>query len=1129
MTVATLSTTSARPAAIVASDVWQVRKRDDRLVPYDEAKVVRAIGRCLTSPEVGWNDDNAGHVAGKVARAVSNRLRGMARLGQTQFTVEEIQQLVIGQLWAEGLAEPATQYTLYREQRRQARMVRPITAELNAIYAADRSVFLKPSQAYQFYSKFSRWREQDKRRETWREAITRVMGWFKALPVAVRLRADEWDMLDAALHNMEASCALRVLQMAGPALDRCHVGAYNCAYLPLQDWRAFAELLYILMQGTGCGFSVEMDYVSQLPRIRKQKKHKTVHRYIVEDYTESWCDAFLFGLQTWTAGDDVTYDTSRVRKKNTPLKTKGGRASGPEPLHELLDAAREIMLRRQGGYLTDLDAHDLGCHTGNIGSMGGVRRAAEISLSDRDSELMATAKSGDWWPKYKHREMANNSAVYDEKPTAEEFMREFLTLVESRSGERGIFNRAGVVKNMPARRNKKHRFGTNPSLRAGTRVYTTEGIVPIEQLDGREFQTHNLAGKVRRARCRLSGKAQPLYAVRLAGGHTYYATAEHEWPVWTGAGNYTKTKTTALAPGARLPVVRQTKLGFGTAGDYETGLLAGWLLGDGCVTQRADNEATQFGICLSEEKHTHIGQRLQKTLAQLGCEAQFQRRERDGAVWYELCSQNKAVTAWLREIGFSGKEHLPDAAWTASDAFRAGLVDGLFSSDGCVSADRRSRGTCITLTSSRESLVRDVAELLGFYGIRSRVRVQTITKASFPNGKDYGRSYRRCDLRISAGADVRWFAIAFTLSLPRKRLQLEAAVAAPTTVHWSDNTIGVIAVEATDLREDVWDIGVDDVTHCFRLGHCITGNCAEIILRPFAFCNLSIAIARHGDSEADLERKVLLATYFGALQSTCTNFGYLRPEWRKNAEEERLLGVDITGHADCPLLHYGAPGRAALLQRLARVVAATADELSQRFGINRSAADTCVKPGGDSSVLFDCGSGVSPRFATHYLRRCTEDKGSPVAKLLVDAGMAYMEKPGNPSQLLFEFPLAAPPGAETRNKLSAMEQLENWLEWRENWAEHSVSVSIYVGEDEWIDVQHWCYRHFDKLTGLAFFPRDNGIYRGAPLEELTAERFAELTAKVPEINWAKLVQYETEDQTVGSQTVACHGGSCERI
>lgn len=764
MSVAELAA-AARTRNGTGEHLATIRKRDGREVPFDEQKIFAAVKRCFMNG-THTTEAESQRLAAQITRSVVNVLR---RDGEP-VNVEHIQRIVIQQLWALELFDAAEHYQNYREERRKAREESPIADEFRRAVAEDAAHFPNQLQYYQFLSKFARFNDAASRRETWREACNRVMGWFKKISKKYRVsvREEEWAELDDNLYGLKAACAMRVVQMAGPALERCEVGVYNCAYHPIDCLEAFAELLYILMQGTGAGFSVEYEYVSQLPRIRKQKtgRKAVLHKHKIADSTEGWCDALLFGLKTWFAGEDVEFDDSSVRPAGARLKTKGGRASGPQPLRDLLAFTRKIIMARQGSYLTDLDVHDICCMTGKIVQVGGVRRASSISLSDLDSQAMREAKFGDWYPRAKWRSMANNSATYEERPDAVEFMEEWLALAKSGAGERGILNRAAMYKHLPARR-KKARFGMNP--------------------------------------------------------------------------------------------------------------------------------------------------------------------------------------------------------------------------------------------------------------------------------------------------------------------------------------------------------------------------CGEIILRPKEFCNLTIVVARIDDTEETLTRKVRAATFFGKLQSLCTDFRYLSPEWKKNCEEERLLGVDITGHADCPLLRYGAPGRAALLRRLAKVVEEVDVELSERWGVNRSAADTCVKPAGDSAILFDCGSGISAWFGDYILRWVRQPVNDPVTSLLKDEGVPWAVAPEDDSLVVFGFLRKAPPGATRRRNLTAIQQLENWLEWKLNWAEHSVACTIYVRPEEWLAVGHWVHEHFDDISGLSFLPADNGTYTYAPNEELTEKEYQKRLEAFPQINWAKLTRYEKEDMTTSAQTPACTGELCERI
>lgn len=623
-----------------------------------------------------------------------------------------------------------------------------------------------------FYSNYARWNGTKQRRETWDETTTRVIRFFKKSLAAGgnTLTDDVWMDLRDALLARDVLPSMRVIQMAGPALERCNVGAYNCAYLPLQDTQALAELLYILMQGTGVGFSVEHQYINQWPVISAQQNGNTQNTaWTVDDSTIGWCQAFQHGLNTWMAGGDTTFDYTLVRPYGAPLKTKGGKASGPEPLKNLLDFTRKMILAHQGRKLSSLNIHDLACYCGSIVQVGGVRRAAEISLSDIADTKIRGAKEGQFWLKAPERAMANNSAVFETKPSMNEFFDEWTALMNSGTGERGIFNREAATKGKPVRRAVAE-FGTNP--------------------------------------------------------------------------------------------------------------------------------------------------------------------------------------------------------------------------------------------------------------------------------------------------------------------------------------------------------------------------CGEIVLRPFQFCNLSIAVARPNDTEDSLLRKVRLAAIFGTLQSTLTSFAYIRPEWKSNCDEERLLGVDITGQMDCPLLNAGGYETGRVYTQLKHEVRETNEHFAKLLAIPASVATTCVKPSGNSSQLLDCSSGLHPRFAQYYIRRIRLASSNPVAAALLDHGVPVFPEVGqpveNPAIWVFEFPVKAPDGALVRKHLTALGQLEKWLTCKQWWCEHSASTTIYVREHEWMEVGAWVYRNWPHVVGLSFLPYDGGVYMLAPYEEITREQYEQKMESFPVLELADVLPgYEKGDETELNREFACTGDRCE--
>jgi ribonucleoside-diphosphate reductase alpha chain len=763
---------------------WTVIKRDGKTTqPFDANKIVKAIcaaARGVVSRAPGGEATMTMKVESvsdgdlpTLVTAVVERLKG----GQVDrpIPIETIQDAVERALIAANLPEIAKAYILYRADRAKLRAkAGEVSAEDEAAIAINRTYFQTDLQVFQALNKYARWLDDKGRRENWRETTQRAinfMKWQVKHHTHGRGLTDaEWGELEKGMLNLDVLPSLRLVQMAGPALERCRSGVYNCAFVAVDSLLAFSEILYVLMQGSGVGFSVESNFIEDLPKVRRQRAGAPL-RHKVEDTTEGWCEALRIGVTSWFNGRDVKFDTSKVRPAGSRLKTKGGYASGPGPLVELLDFARTIILSRQCKRLRTRDVHDICCKIGKVVVVGGVRRAAMLSLSDLDDVLMRDCKQGQFWTHSPQRTMANDSAVYgDEKPDSVTFMREWLQLIESGTGERGIFNRGGLLRTFPARRTKVPNIGVNP--------------------------------------------------------------------------------------------------------------------------------------------------------------------------------------------------------------------------------------------------------------------------------------------------------------------------------------------------------------------------CAEILLRSRQFCNLSISVVREADTAEDLARKVRLASMFGTIQSTMTQFRYLSKPWKKNCEEERLLGVDVAGVQDSPLLKFGAAGRAELLEKLKGDVIRTNQDYAARLGIAPSAAVTCNKPSGNSSVLLGIASGISPRWSPYYIRNVRVNSVEPMAQFLIDAGVPHYPEyddpnPKSPRVWVFSFPVKSPEGAVFRKDMSAIDQLENWKTFKVHWTEHNPSVTIYVGEDEWFRVGAWVLDNWDIVGGLSFMTRDDTVYPLSPYQEITKKEYEKAMSTFPKIPWEKFARYERVDTTTIGHDLACTGGVCE--
>lgn len=739
-----------------------VKKRDGLTAPFDEARIISAILKAMESSGEGSEKD-----ARRVSESVL-KILAKSHAYEDVLDIEEIQDVVETQLIEFDYLKTAKSYILYRQERSRVReQKRLVPDDVKKLVNDSKQYFQNQLGEFIYFRTYSRWMEREGRRETWMETVDRYMNFMKE-NLGKKLTDEEYEDVRGAILRQEAMPSMRLLWSSGEASRRTNIAGYNCSFVAPTKIQDFAEIMYLSMCGAGVGFSVEQQAVQQLPQIKKQTgKKNTTH--VVDDSKEGWADALTIGMKTWFEGKDIDFDYTKLRPKGARLKTMGGRSSGPEPLRAALDFTRRKILSRQGKRLEPIDVHDIVCKIGEVVVMGGVRRTALISLSDLDDKDMRHAKNGQFYITDPQRSMANNSAIYEEKPSASDFLDEWIAIAKSGTGERGIFNRAGLETQMPKRR------------------------------------------------------------------------------------------------------------------------------------------------------------------------------------W------NKFAAHW----GLSG-----------------------------------------------------------------------------------------------------------------------------------------------------------------------TNPCGEIVLRSKEFCNLSEVVARADDTEETLLKKTRIATIIGTYQSTLTDFPYLSKEWKKNCEEERLLGVSITGQWDCPAVR-----NATTLKKMRDKAIEVNQEYAKRFGVNQSMSVTCVKPSGTVSQLVDSASGLHPRHAKYYIRRIRIAATDSLFHMLKDQKAPFYPEIGqygdDISTYVLEFPVKAPDGSNFKNDFSAIEQLEYWKMVKENFTEHNPSVTISVGDDEWIVVANWLYENWSMLGGLSFLPRDNHVYALAPYEEVSEEKYNELANNFPELDFSQLVLYEHDDETQGAKELACVGGTCE--
>lgn len=745
------------------------------VIPFDVERIKIALRKAFnTTSEGGEKEINA--IAGAVVKELT--LHKKSNKDKSFLpTVEMIQDFVEAQLIHGQFARTAKAYILYRSKRAELRReVGPVPQKVKQLTEESRKYFRNTLAEFVYYRTYARWIESEGRRETWIETVDRYLAFMKE-HLGNKLKDAEYAELRQAILNQEVMPSMRLMQFAGPAARKTNVCAYNCSYIAPQSFQDFGEIIYLSMCGTGVGFSVESKNIQALPQILFQT-NKKLSPYVIADSKEGWADAFVFGMKAWFEGKDVDFDYSLLRPSGARLLTMGGKSSGPKPLIDLLQFTRERILRRQGRRLTNLDAHDIICKIGECVVSGGVRRSALISLSDLDDEAMRDAKKGQFYINEPQRMLANNSAVYENKPSTVEFMDEWIALMKSGSGERGIFNRGGLLKQLPERRLKQ----------------------------------------------------------------------------WSNSG-------------------------------------------------------------------------------------------------------------YIDESG----------------------------------------------------------RIIGIPG---------------------------------------------------------------------------------------------------------TNPCGEIILKSKQFCNLSEVVSRADDTEETLMRKVRLATILGTYQSSLLYFPYLSKEWKKNCEEERLLGVSLTGQWDSKV----ARDPKTLEKLLAESIRVN-KMYAKRFGVSESTSITCVKPSGTVSQVVDSASGMHPRHSPYYIRRIRISATDALFKMLKDQGVPYYPEVGqtvtDATTFVLEFPVKCPDGAICKDDISAIDQLEHWKIVKKHYTEHNPSVTISVGEDEWVKVANWLYENWDITGGLSFLPRSNHVYQLAPYEPINKEKYEALVKTIQNIDFSKIVTYEVSDETEVKKELACVSGVCE--
>ncbi len=1154
----------------------KIIKRDGAQVRFDINRIEKAIQGCFddlsVKPEVTVKE-----ITRSCATVIAKRYGG-----QENFpSVEQIQDLVEITLLTHNEVEAAQAYITYRDSHSKMRG-ESIPDHVRAAFELDKQYFKTPMQRFAFYDKYSRFDWDLGRRQTWPETVDRTidhlkwevyyhleqeyskknnavfMGYKGLSPIDMTASdyaelsylqmpiSDElWEELRQNILEMNIMPSMRLLAMAGPAVKRNSACLYNCSFLPLSDLNSLVEILQLSMSGCGVGYSVERHNIEQLPRVKRQSG-AVLELFVVADSSEGWAEALRAGLIAWWSGTDINFDMSLVRPAGSMLKTKGGRASGPQPLIEMLAAIREIILSRQGQFVSSYNMHLMACWVGEAAVQGSTRRTALICLFDFDDVEMRNCKNGPWgtWPIVLQN--SNNSAVWPEDISDMDITSQMLEMMKGCSGEPGIFSRVSARKTMPAQRSAKNQntlWGVNPCVPGDTWVQTSEGPRRVRDLVGVPF-TAVVDGKnydLESVGFFPTGVKQ-LVKVVTADGRSMRLTADHKVLTERLTGRKLRNRLNYHGPripektqewvpagdliaGQRIVLNKHTGLSWNGRGSGIEGYAIGNLIGDGT-----------FSIIMGGERHlAHVqvhttDNGAEKIKSELESLMYSMPHRSDYSGWHVTSDTwrtgTKAFTALASSYGVVwGNKTITDEIETASSDFSIGFLRGLFDADGHVEGNME-KSVSVRFSNSDKNLIEAVQRILTRLGIYSVIRAGQ--KAGSPI---MGYFTNRDNWRlIISGEDAMEYMDRIGFWNTEKQQKWETLTENRMEIYRKQSPAIVVSVEQDDI-ESVYDVTVSDV-HAFDANGYYVHNCGEILLKPYGLCNLSQAISRPGDTENDLKDKVRLATILGTIQSLSARFPGLRSEWKQNCEEERLLGVDLTAQHDCELL-WASNKDGARLRRSLRDYAVEINEVfADVLGINPSASVTCNKPAGNSTVFIGSSvSGIHRAKGRVIIRRNTVGAHTPQFRVLKDSGAPMRPyagfTPENATRWWVEFVQKSPKGAPLASEATAIEQCEFWLLNKMNWTTHNPSCTVNYRLHEMLPLIQWLCKYKDVIGGLSFLPVSNVTYPIMPIEEITEAEYDRRVAEFPEVDYALMYLYEREDMSEAAQTLSCFAGNCD--
>jgi len=866
--------------------------------------------------------------------------------------------------------------------------------------------------------------------------------------------------------------SMRFLQFAGEGIQRENIRGYNCSYLPIVDHKAFAEVFYILMCGTGVGYSVQKHHIAGLPKVTAGSAEEL---FTVPDSKEGWADSVIALLRN----PDIRFDYSQIRQAGARLST-GGTASGPESLVRAHSNVRRILRGATGRKLRSLEVHDIVCHIADVVVVGGVRRAALISLFDRDDEEMLTCKSGQWWETNAQRARANNSAAL---PHGEVTREEFNTIMDrayaSYAGEPGIFWTSDPERNM----------GTNPCcLSLDSNLLTPSGIKPLRDInEGDLVWSGECWTKVLK---KWKTGTKMVYRYETNAGY-FLGTADHN--VYQ---NDVKIRVDQAQSIDRClgPIMQATEMN-------PQDIMNGLLIGDGSIHKASNN---LIGLYIGDKDvdyHTSEVAPLIK-LHRPGISAKFWTVETD-----------LPIEAFSRVEG----RPIPERYLRGTINQKIAFLRGIFSANGCVTAGR------VQYKTACKTQAQQLQIMLSSLGYKTSLVVNKPATIEHNNGTYTSKeSYNL----IMYNHSVEFMEnIGFL-----QKYKMEKEVKNTTERNISSEIRNVVEVG----MEEVYDIMVEDVKHRFWCDGLLVSNC-EIALNPFQFCNLTTVNFSAVENAHDFLTAVSAATRLGTIQASFTNFGYIRPEWQRQTEEEALLGVSMTGLAANARL-FTRFLQDETFSRAAHMANDINLYTAKDIGINQAARVTTIKPEGTTSTCLDTTSGVHSAHSEYYLRRIRIDKDQELAQYLsLQLSSDYIESDKfNPQNLVVSVPMKME-GALTREDETALTFLQNVVALREQWIvpghntghnTHNISCTVSYKETEMSSLRDYMWENRSKYNGISILPYDGGTYVQAPFEAVSKETYEHMSSRLPELDLFS-VRYGEDTQDERAQVLACAGGACE--